>query len=114
MEGFKSGFVSYERSSNELLYDESKFSSGQSKRVGRGDSSTTTDAGILLELQKESYNQNIKIHATINDPSNWEEMARIKQTILDTNFIFINMGVKLSLDAADGKVKTKINLEMVE
>jgi hypothetical protein len=24
------------------------------------------------------------------------------------------MGVKLSLDAADGKVKTKINLEMVE
>jgi hypothetical protein len=114
MEGFKSGFVSYERSSNELLYDESKFSSGQSKRVGRGDSSTTTDAGILLELQKKSYNQNIKIHAAINDPSNWEEMARIKQTILNTNFISINMGVKLSLDAADGKVKTKINLEMVE
>ena len=50
MEGFRSGFVSYDRLSNELLYDGvSRFTSGHSKRVGRGDSSITT-VEILLGL----------------------------------------------------------------
>jgi len=61
MKGFTSGFVSYDRSSNELVYGGvSIFSSGQSKRVGRGDSSTAA-VEILLELYEEMSQHNTNV-----------------------------------------------------